>query len=79
MLAFFCTPYFKRPMQDEVVRAVRKAVSAATIIFTASSIMRFLVIYLLLLKLENPTFLPYLADAVRVAAVYEDFNHTPIL
>ena len=67
-------------MHDVVVRAVRKAVSAATIIFTASSIMRFLVIYFFVAKkMEYPTFSPYLADAVRVAAVYEDFNHTPIL
>ena len=36
-------------------------------------------LFFLLQKLENPTFLPYLADAVRVAAVYENFNHTPIL
>ena len=33
-----------RPMHDVVVSAVRKAVSAATIIFTASSISRFFVI-----------------------------------
>ena len=30
-------------------------------------------------KIKNPTFLLYLTDAVRVTAVYEDFNHTPIL
>ena len=32
-------------MHDVVVRAVRKAVSAATIIFTTSSINRFFVIF----------------------------------
>ena len=51
MLAFVCSPYFQRPMQDVVVRAVRKAVSAATIIFTASSIMRFLVFYFFVAKI----------------------------
>ena len=53
MFAFFCSPYFQRPMHDVVVRAVRKAVSAATIIFTASSIMRFLVFYFFCCKNWN--------------------------
>ena len=36
-------------------------------------------LFFLLQKLEYPTSSPYLADDVGVAAVYEDFNHTPIL
>ena len=73
---FFIIPYPKgpRPMQLVVVMAVRKAVSAATITFTATSMTRFFIIVHYQLSIINCEALVFVeaiiivvtADASRV-------------